>query len=101
MSNKDLSILDAIENLVKNKYDLILIDVVSFSLEKRDELGFSDQKWFDEVTDNLVTLDSAATYSPKTQAEAEKIALTIAQAKDNICHLVSTKRKQIINPVSN
>jgi hypothetical protein len=64
-------------------------------LELRDQLQFSDPAWFDELTQHIATLDSASTFQPKDDKEAEQLAQAIAHANAQVLDLVTRKTEQL------
>lgn len=61
----------------------------------RDQLEFSDPPWYHELTQHIVTIDSASTYRPKNDAEAEQSTKATMHATTSLLDLVTRKNEQL------
>jgi hypothetical protein len=57
----------------------------------RDQLRLSDSPWRREVTQHLVTLDSASTFHAKCEAEDRQLKEAVAHAVDRLLCLIQQK----------
>lgn len=95
MNQPDIKALECFErNLVAPQNAERLFSLVETLLSLRDQLQFKDHDWFHEVTQHLVTLDSAASFQPKDDAEKQRIDFIIKDAINRLRQLVQIK----INP---
>lgn len=68
-----------------------LVELVNQLLKKRDSLALIDNDWYDALTEQIVTLDSAATFEPSNEAERTQLDDAINNAAEAIRSLIGEK----------
>lgn len=62
-------------------------------LTLRDGLRFKDDSWFHELTQQIATLDSASTFTPKNDKQTCQLSHAISTAVDTLLRLIADKLK--------
>jgi hypothetical protein len=74
-----------------------LVRLTERLLQLRDALSLDDPVWFHALTHEIVTLDSAATYEPKSSAAASQMHAAVANAVAELLKLLAQKQSTSIN----
>lgn len=64
-------------------------------LSLRDLLQFSDPAWFGELTQHIATMDSASTFRPQNDVEAEQLTKATTDATTRLLDLLKLKNEQL------
>lgn len=93
MDQNDSSKLVAMRQLASPPIQrgMSLADLAGQLLEKRDALAFTDDDWYDSLTQHIVTLDSAATFEPTNEADRRQLESAINEAISEIQRLIGEK----------
>jgi hypothetical protein len=104
MATNDINVLEEMRRTVGNfqtRGGVAVGDVGNQLLNLRDQLQFDDREWYREVTDHIVTLDSASTFTPTSNADEQKVCLAISAAVVAISGLVDAKAVQLSTSTEN
>ncbi len=94
METVDCQVLDQMRDTIA-VFQSKRIDVGSLAdqlLMMRDRLQFQDREWYDAVTQQVATLDSASTFVPKNPEQARQFEAAIDSAVGEIVKLIDDKR---------
>ncbi len=56
-----------------------------------ESLRFSDDRWYDDITQHIVTIDSAGSFESNSSSENSQVKRAVHEAFDDIGKLVETK----------
>ena len=92
----DLEILNQMGILVRTSTKSAdLHSVANKLLSYLEILTFKDDKWFDEITQNIVTLDSAASFEGSASEEIEAVRRAVSIAADRIGILLNGQLERL------
>jgi hypothetical protein len=95
----DTEILEEMRQLLA-KWNTNLLDIGDLAerlLSLRDALDFDDDKWYDEITEQIVTLDSASTFRPASTAEGRQLREVVGRSIELAKDLVLQKQATLIS----
>ena len=89
----DLDILNEMQDILDelSSSEVITVSSSSHLLLLRDNLKFEDTSWFKSLTQQIVTLDSAATFTPKNYAHKIAAKNAVIEAVSEISDLLNLK----------
>ena len=91
MKKNDLATLRDMQEEVGTHLTAGLGHVVERLLRLRDCLSFDDTSWYHDFTQHVVTLDSAYTFHPASDAEERQKDAAVQQAVCQIIYLIEAK----------
>lgn len=68
-----------------------LYEISSRMLNLVEALKFSDEKWCDDITQHIVTLDSASSFESESASDWDQLQQAVREAFDAIEKLVQSK----------
>lgn len=93
MIESDLNKLEAMRQLATPPIPggMPLADLADQLLKKRDALELNDNDWYDDLTQHIVTLDSASTFEPSNEVERLQVDTAVNAAINEIQRLIGEK----------
>ena len=93
MNSNDVQLLQHMRDMIVaySQGDITLGTLANDLVILRDNLQFEDRLWFRELTEHLVTLDSASTFCPAGQVQSVQLATAVTDATEAVQRLVEDK----------
>ena len=91
VQDKDHSFLLEMQRATEDAQMSALGETARMLLLLRDQLNFDDSDWYHQLTQHLVTLDSASTFYPADELQERQLKDAIRTATSGILQLICTK----------
>lgn len=92
----DLAVIDEMARSIRNVGPGVRLELVSDRLiDLRDDLQFADGDWYDDLTQHVVTIDSASSFEPGNASERLIVEKAVREALSEIRTLLDRKRCEL------